>query len=45
MKPTFRQSIGQKLSQNRKLDKKALELKKSWDEVSNIVNTKNKKKK
>lgn len=42
---TPKEKLARSLSHNKKLDKRALQMKKSWDEVSNILSGKQKRRK
>jgi hypothetical protein len=45
VKKNWKSQVAKVTGTNQKLDRKALKLKKSWDEVSNLLNTGVKKKK
>ena len=45
MSVTVKEKIARSLSHNKKLDKRALQIKRSWDEVSKILSEKEKRRK
>lgn len=45
MKPSIKEKISRTLSHNKKLDKKALQIKHSWDEVEALISAKEKRRK
>ncbi len=45
MSATIKEIIARSLSHNKKLDKRALQMKHSWDEVSNVLSAKQKRRK